>query len=65
MRLIAIGFNVVGTGLTRVMDSVLRQLADRHEIHFLGIGYSGEIIRDQCLEPFGLSVTDAAWLPSS
>ena len=49
MRIIAIGFNVVGTGLTRVMDSVMRRLADRHEIHFLGIGYAGEIIRDRGL----------------
>jgi glycosyltransferase involved in cell wall biosynthesis len=49
VRLIAIGFNIVGTGLTRVMDSVMRQLADRHEIHFLGIGYSGEIVRDRGL----------------
>ena len=47
MRLIAIGFNVAGTGLTRVMESVMRRLADRHEIHFLGIGYSGEIVRDR------------------
>ena len=49
MRLIAIGFNVAGTGLTRVMSSVMRRLADRHEIHFLGIGYSGEIVRDRGL----------------
>jgi len=49
VRIIAIGFNVVGTGLTRVMDSVMRRLADRHEIHFLGIGYAGEIIRDRGL----------------
>jgi D-inositol-3-phosphate glycosyltransferase len=31
------------------MDSVLRRLAERHEIHFLGIGYSGEIVRDRGL----------------
>jgi glycosyltransferase involved in cell wall biosynthesis len=49
VRLIAIGFNIVGTGLTRVMDTVLRRLADRHEIHFLGIGYSGEVVRDRGL----------------
>ena len=49
MRLIAIGFNVAGTGLTRVMQSVMRRLADRHEIHFLGIGYSGEIVRHRGL----------------
>jgi D-inositol-3-phosphate glycosyltransferase len=35
--------------LTRVMSSVMRRLADRHEIHFLGIGYSGEIVRDRGL----------------
>ncbi len=49
MKIIAIGYNTTGTGLTRVMHSVMRRLADRHEIHFLGIGYSGEIIRDRGL----------------
>ncbi len=42
MKIIAIGFNAHGTGLTRVMHSIMRRLADRHEIHYLGIGYSGE-----------------------
>lgn len=49
MKIIAIGYNTSGTGLTRVMHSVMRRLADRHEIHFLGIGYSGEIVRDRGL----------------
>jgi glycosyltransferase involved in cell wall biosynthesis len=49
VRLIAIGFYRAGLGLTRVMDSVLRRLAERHEIHFLGIAYSGEIVRDRGL----------------
>src|SRR5689334_10276423 len=49
MRIIAIGFNMHGTGLTRVMHSIMRRLADRHEIHYLGIGYSGETIRDRGL----------------
>jgi D-inositol-3-phosphate glycosyltransferase len=49
VRLVAIGFNVAGTGLTRVLESVMRRLADRHEIHFLGIGYSGELVRDRGL----------------
>jgi D-inositol-3-phosphate glycosyltransferase len=49
MTLIAIGYNTAGTGLTRAMRSIMRRLADRHEIHFLGIGYSGEIIRDRGL----------------
>jgi D-inositol-3-phosphate glycosyltransferase len=49
VRLVAIGFNVAGTGLTRVLSSVMRGLADRHEIHFLGIGYSGEVVRDRGL----------------
>jgi D-inositol-3-phosphate glycosyltransferase len=31
------------------MSSVMRRLADRHEIHFLGIGYSGEIVHDRGL----------------
>ena len=32
-----------------MLDSVLRRLAERHEIHFLGVGYSGEIVRDRGL----------------
>lgn len=49
MKLIAIGFNTAGTGLTRVMHAIMRRLADRHEIHYLGIGYSGETVRDRGL----------------
>ena len=49
MKIIAIGFNTHGTGLTRVMHSIMRRLADRHEIHYLGIGYSGERIHDRGL----------------
>lgn len=49
MKILAIGYNTAGTGLTRVMHSVLRRLADRHTIHLLGIGYSGEIVRDRGL----------------
>ncbi len=49
VKLIAIGFNTHGTGLTRVMHSIMPRLADRHEIHYLGIGYSGERIRDRGL----------------
>ena len=49
LKIIAIGFNTHGTGLTRVMQSIMRRLAERHEIHYLGIGYSGEIIRDRGL----------------
>jgi D-inositol-3-phosphate glycosyltransferase len=46
LKLIAIGFNTFGTGLTRVMHSILGRLADRHEIHYLGIAYSGETVRE-------------------
>src|SRR4051794_25037961 len=49
LKLIAIGFNTYGTGLTRVMHGIMRRLADRHEIHYLGIAYSGETIRDRGL----------------
>ena len=49
LKIIAIGFNTPGTGLTRVMHSIMRRLKDRHEIHYLGIGYSGETIRDRGL----------------
>ena len=30
LKLIAIGFNTYGTGLTRVMHGIMRRLADRH-----------------------------------
>jgi D-inositol-3-phosphate glycosyltransferase len=52
VKLLAIGHNIAGTGLTRVMNSVLGRLADRHEIHFLGIGYKGEIVRDRGLTTY-------------
>jgi D-inositol-3-phosphate glycosyltransferase len=49
LKIITIGFNTYGTGLTRVMHSIMRRLADRHEIHYLGIGYFGETIQDRGL----------------
>jgi glycosyltransferase involved in cell wall biosynthesis len=49
LKIIAIGFNIHGTGLTRVMHDIIRRLADRHEIHYLGIGYSDETIVDRGL----------------
>src|SRR4051812_45816502 len=49
LKIIAIGFNTHGTGLTRVMHDIMRRLADRHEIHYLGIGYSGETKVDRGL----------------
>jgi D-inositol-3-phosphate glycosyltransferase len=49
VRLIAIGYDIAGTGLTRVMHSIMRRLADRHEIHYLGIGYAGDVVRDRGL----------------
>jgi hypothetical protein len=48
LKIITIGFTC-GTGLTRVMHNIVRRLADRHEIHYLGIGYSGETIQDRGL----------------
>jgi len=61
LKLIAIAINTHGTGLTRVMHSIMRRLADRHEIHYLGIGYSGETIRDRGLtfHPTNLKGGDA------
>jgi glycosyltransferase involved in cell wall biosynthesis len=49
LKIITIGFNTHGTGLTRVMHDIMRRLADRHEIHYLGIGYSGDTIVDRGL----------------
>ena len=44
--LIAIGYNTYGTGLTRVMHELLRPLATRYDVHFLGIGYKGPYLDD-------------------
>src|SRR5258705_3831151 len=49
LKIIAIGYNTYGTGLTRVMHAIMRRLADHHEIHYLGIGYSGEIVNERGL----------------
>jgi D-inositol-3-phosphate glycosyltransferase len=49
LKIIAIGYNTSGTGLTRVMHSIMRRLADHHEIHYLGIGYSGDMVHHQGL----------------
>ncbi|MFY9558492.1 MAG: glycosyltransferase [Blastocatellia bacterium] len=49
VKIIAIGYNTPGTGLTRVMHSIMGRLAARQEIHYLGIGYSGEMVRDRGL----------------
>jgi D-inositol-3-phosphate glycosyltransferase len=49
LKIICIGFNTNGTGLTRVMHAIMRRLADRHEIHYLGIGYSGDTVVDRGL----------------
>lgn len=49
LKLIVLGYNTFGTGLTRVMNSIMGRLAARHEIHYLGIGYSGETVRDRGL----------------
>jgi D-inositol-3-phosphate glycosyltransferase len=52
LKIIAIGFNTHGTGLTRVMHDIMRRLAGRHEIHYLGIGYSGETKVDRGLTTY-------------
>src|SRR4051794_248031 len=49
LKIICIGFNTDGTGLTRVMHAIMRRLAGRHEIHYLGIGYSGDTVVDRGL----------------
>lgn len=38
-RLLALGVVAPGIGLTRVLESLIRQLAQRWEIHVVGIGY--------------------------
>lgn len=39
--LLAVGFQIESTGLTRVMNGILERLASRYEIHHVGIGYRG------------------------
>jgi D-inositol-3-phosphate glycosyltransferase len=40
--LLAVGFHVESTGLTRVMSSILERLAASYDVHQIGIGYRGE-----------------------
>lgn len=42
-RLLAVGFYVPATGLTRVMKNILEPLAEHYDIHFIGIGYKGSV----------------------
>jgi D-inositol-3-phosphate glycosyltransferase len=42
-RIIGISFNIDGTGLTRVMRTVLGQLAADFGVDYLGIGYAGPV----------------------
>ncbi|HEV7780326.1 MAG TPA: glycosyltransferase [Chitinophagaceae bacterium] len=42
--LVAIGLHVPGTGFTRVLLSLFEYLSSSFEIHWLGIGYKGEIL---------------------
>jgi D-inositol-3-phosphate glycosyltransferase len=44
--LLAVGFHVESTGLTRVMRSILERLETRYDIHQIGIGYRGAPRRD-------------------
>ena len=46
-RIVAICFNIDGTGLTRVMRTVLGRLAGDFDVDYLGIGYSGPLIDDR------------------
>src|SRR5215212_10406717 len=39
--LIAVAAHSPGSGFTRVLWSVLGALADRYDIHYIGIGYKG------------------------
>jgi glycosyltransferase involved in cell wall biosynthesis len=43
-RVVAIGLYSPGTGFTRVLESLFHELKDKCEIHWLGIGYRGDLI---------------------
>jgi len=40
---LAVGLFVPGTGFTRVFESLFEKLSDDYTIHWLGIGYKGEL----------------------
>ncbi len=44
--LLAIGFNLPNTGLSRVMHNILRPLQDRYDIHYIGIGHKAPMHKD-------------------
>lgn len=46
-RIIAIGFDAFGTGLTRVLREILFPLGNDYEVHFLAIGYRGTRYEDR------------------
>jgi glycosyltransferase involved in cell wall biosynthesis len=46
-RIVGICLNIDGTGLTRVMRTVMCHLAADFDVDFLGIGYSGPLIDDR------------------
>jgi D-inositol-3-phosphate glycosyltransferase len=44
--LLAVGFYAPATGLTRVMQAILRPLAADYDVHYIGIGYKGPVQTD-------------------
>jgi D-inositol-3-phosphate glycosyltransferase len=44
--IVAVSFHVPGTGLTRIMHCIARSLSHRFDFHYVGLGYSGNTIRD-------------------
>lgn len=39
--IVCIAFYIEGTGLTRVMDALVRQFRGEYMVHYVGVGYSG------------------------
>jgi D-inositol-3-phosphate glycosyltransferase len=42
---LAVGLFVPGTGFTRVFESLFATLSEKYTLHWLGIGYKGEIVQ--------------------
>lgn len=47
--IVCIAFYIEGTGLTRVMDTLVNLLKTTYSVHYVGVGYSGSLIEQDDL----------------
>ena len=44
--MICIAFYIEGTGLTRVMEMLAEHFSQRYHVHYIGVGYHGDVIQE-------------------